>query len=333
MAEFDLVDVSGIDLDNLTDEQMDALIDGYEQGLDGNPVAVQDDGETKVQVAAPGDDDSDSVEQDDQPVAKVEAEPEPEGILTRDGKHVMPYWRLVEAEDKARQAAARVAELESLVEQAKSSQGEPGKTHLDLSDLSEDELAALEEELSVVDENQPVIGKAIRVSTQSAIASRKEVEALKAQVASLLVVQEKLERDEQAKNESTVMSAIAQTPKLEHLRANDPVGFQRAVEIDKMLRDDPAWAGKPLTERFAKVSAAYEAIHGAIPAKSAAPAKDKPRTSKPNIPLSMDAIPGGTPPPINEAAALGALSATELTNKFMMMTPDQIEAALSRHNL
>lgn len=64
---------------------------------------------------------------------------------------------------------------------------------------------------------------------------------------------------------SAVVAALNATPDLAEWQRSDRDKFAVAVHIDEKLQTDPAWKGKPLTERFAEVARRTRAAYGEAP--------------------------------------------------------------------
>lgn len=264
-------------------------------------------------------------------------EQEPQGIATKDGKHVIPYSVLKSERDRAAQAErqlqetlARVEELQRQVANAAKTgakdDGEGARTtpHDTTEDVSPEDLAFLEEEF-------PTVAKALKVALAKASALE----------AKLTPVEDRLKNDEQAEQQRramTVQEAIDANPKLAHIQASDPDAFAVAQQFDSLLRNQAAWADKPLAERFAKVIDMVEAANGPInvpghttQAKAAAPqanlreqaAAAVAARAKPAVPTSLSQFPAGEPVATDEAAAIEQMSHAELAGKLARMTPEQ----------
>lgn len=308
-------------LANMTDAQLDALanapvaevpavIPGESTSSDTPAVADQS---TKDAAAAT-------------PATAPATEGTPEGIASRDGKHIIPFWRLADAEAKAKEAADRVKELEAQLASGTAATSQADAPAL----LSEEELADIERDL-------PAIGKMLR-------ASQAQISTLSKTVGDLNARKTAEDQDEATVIAGQISEAIAATPKLAHLQATNPQGWTRAVEIDGMLRGKPEWQDKPFAERFAQVVKGYESLYGAIDAPAAAASPQDTQAAiqaKADaalasaakggaVPKSTSDIPGGAIPPVDEAAAMLEKSGPQLTAEFMAMTPEQIEAKLNR---
>lgn len=314
-------------LANMTDAEIDALAKAPQQpDTAADPVAT---GETNSSATPDAASQTATDSKTTSPETPPASEPTPEGIASRDGKHIIPFWRLADAEAKAKEAADRVKALE-----AQLASGNPAAGQTDASTLlSEEELASIENDL-------PDVGKVLR-------ASQAQIATLSKTVSDLNAKRQADDTDEATRIAEEVETAIAAVPKLAHLRESNPQGWARAVELDTLLREKPEWQDKPFAERFAHVVKGYEAVYGEIDAPAAAaaaPLTETPEALKAKadaalasaakaattVPRSSSDIPGGSAPPVDEVAALAEKSPQELQAYFNAMTPAQIEAKLAR---
>ena len=152
-------------------------------------------------------------------------------------------------------------------------------------------------------------------------------------------------REQQVQALVSVEDTIQANPKLAHLRATDPAAFNDLADIDTMLRDRAAWKDKPLAERFDAAVRMYEAANGAIElpgqATKAAPAQPS-RSSRPRC-AGRGESPGrgigsfhafrypGRPAgrPFPGRGHVGSVGSA-LTDHFMTLSPDELEAQLAR---
>lgn len=169
-------------------------------------------------------------------VAEKTDEPKVDGVLTKDGKHVIPYDVLDAARKTAREEAARRAELEksnqALVQQIEAlKQGKPQDP------AAQQPKKFSQERIDAVRDDFPEMAELME--SQNLLAE--QLEQAKAQAP---VVQ-----GEQV----DVQAFIDQRPALAKWQASGGLLWQEAVRIDEGLQNNPAWAGKPLEERFAEV--------------------------------------------------------------------------------
>lgn len=264
---------------------------------------------------------------------------EPQGIATKDGKHVIPYTvlkgereRAIRAEQLLQEAQVRLAELQSQPAGNQGTKtGEPVRTEPQnfASDLSTEDLELLKEDF-------PTVFKAI----QAANAKFQLLES-KLNPVENSVRQAEAERAQSATE--SVQDAIDSIPKLSHIQATNQAAFTLATQFDATLRETAEWADKSLSERFQKVTEMVEAALGEIkvPGTEPPPAQKTPEqlkaaakataaaattTNRTNVPTSLSEAPAGTPAAQDEREAADQMSALQLAEKFSSMSPDQMDA-------
>lgn len=271
---------------------------------------------------------------------QAEPEQEPQGIATKDGKHVIPYSvlkserdRATRAEQLANEMQERVKALESMVQSGNqgAKQGESARTDQQqptVSDLSTEDLEALKEDF-------PTVYKAVMASMAAA-------DRLAAQLQPVQETVRNAEADAARTAQETVQDAIDAVPKLAHIQASNKEAFELAKQFDATLRTQSAWADKPLTERFAKITEMVESALGPIelpgkPAASQPSAEDlrkaaqakaaqAAKASRTDVPTSLSEFPVGQHAAQDEREAAENLTALQLADKFSSMTPDQMDA-------
>lgn len=271
------------------------------------------------------------------PAAKQDEEKQPDGVATKDGKHIIPYSVLQADRERARRAEEELAETKRQLAElaAKASQGvkdgEPAAPK-QADDLSDEDLEALKEDF-------PTVYKGI-------MAMKKQAEMLEAQ---LKPVQETVQQQEQAAQRTQadlVQEAIDATPKLAHIKAQDHEAFELAKQFDNTLKSSPQWAGKTLEERFAKVVEMVESANGVInvtgqpnpssqktaeqlKAEAKAIAEAQAKATKTSVPTSLSDFPAGQHAAADDREQAEGMSVLQLAAKFASMTPDQQEAYLN----
>lgn len=283
------------------------------------------------------------------PEPKPETDPEPKGVATKDGQHVIPYSvlkgerdRATRAEQLARESQERVTALEQQLkagsEGAKAGEGARTDGKPAGEAVSEEDMAALKEDF-------PTVYKAL----QASMARATELEA------KLKPVEDSVRNVEQQRAQATanaVQDAIDATPKLAHIQATDAAAFKLAQQFDSVLRGQPAWADKPLAERFAKVVQMVEdasgPIEGVADAKAEAAAKpettpqkagdlseqakalaaQKAKAAGAGVPATLSEFPAGEAAAADEAQAAEQMSHGQLAAKFAGMTTAQMDAYL-----
>lgn len=312
---------------DLSEEQLEALAategDTGEQPESGNaPDAAGSATKAESDVSTAG----------KQP-AKTGEEAAPQGVATKDGKHVIPFEVLERERNRAaeleRIAQEQAEQIAALMKQAKG--GEAAPTPAD-----GDAVILTEEMLSELDKDVPELARLFR-------AQQAQLKVLGDTVQNLSAERQAREDQSARTTQQAVQSAIDANLKLAYLQAQDPATWERAVRFDTTLRSDPEWAAKSFADRFAKVVELYEATYGAVtfPGQEPAPqvsqadlakaAEEKLAGRKPAVPTSLSDIPGGVTPAADDVlGALATKSGPELTADFMRMTPAQIEATLAR---
>ena len=322
MADLDLGTV------NKTPQELSALYEQIEGGEDIAPEAAS----TDAPAAAATEAEAGTV------APETAAEENAAGIATKDGKHVIPYSvlkgerdRAANAEKVAKDAQDRIAALEAQIAAKNgANNGEPAPAKLGAppeADLSDEDLELLKEDFPTVYKRE--------------MALRARFDALEARLAPVVetVTSSRAERAQEATNE--VQDAIDATPRLAHLQANDREAFDLAKEFDALLRVQPAWADKPLSDRFAKVADMVEEARGPIVVAGAKPqpvdlkvaakavADAAVKKAAANVPTSLSEFPAGQHAAQDEAEAAENMTPMQLAEKFGRMTPDQMDAYFS----
>lgn len=318
------------------------------EALYASPSAADDEsGEVGGQSKGVFDDPVDNGESRDEPIAPAsneqQAAPEDkaDGVLAKDGKHVLPFTvlegarrRATELEEIVRQQTEQIASLS----QQQSSQAAPvveqQQVELPASDMDIDDetIAAYEEEL-------PGFAKVLR----AAKANQQVIQQLTAKVEELSTKDVRTaEQAEKVRVQNDVQDAIDSIPVLAHLQSNDAEAWAEVVALDNSMRAMPKFQGLSLKDRFEKVAAAYQAATGPIQVTTAnTQPKDLTKEADRLIaaganrvrPASLSDIPGGATPPVDERAALENMSSAELGASFERMTEDQQQAYLARLGL
>lgn len=255
-----------------------------------------------------------------------------------DKETLVPLNAVYAEREKARRAKEHAASLQARLDQLEQSKADGAAVPpTDIELLSDEEIAALEEDF-------PQIAKTAR-AVKALTGKLQTMEAEKAAVAK--VQQEEAEVDFR----TAAQQAVDNIPKLKHLQTSlSPELWQaRIVGIDVGFNSDPELSQLPFDQRYAKLMEVYEYRYGpvALPPpveepKPAAPAATTPaltsalkqkadeavRQAGTFRPKTLSDIPGGAPP-ASESTGENA-TAFDLVKAFERMTPDQMEAALSR---
>lgn len=329
-----------IDLNSIPDtpEAALALLAQIEAG--GEPVAAAPTAATPAVEAVQAE--SEPVEKTQTPTEPTEAEAA--GVATKDGKHVIPYSVLQsEREQKVRantllqEMTQRVTALEQSL-QAAAKGANTGAAPRAAEAVAADATAMSDADLEALREDFPTVYKALKATMAHAA-------VLEAQVREQASFRQEVEGASQRDVEMTVQEAIDSVPKLAHLQASDPQTFALAQQFDDTLKNTPAWASKPMADRFAKVIEMVESTNGAIdlpgskskqspPAPNAEDLKKQAqavaaaatKAAKTNVPTSLSEFPVGEPAAQTETEALENMTHAQLAEKLGRMTPAQQEA-------
>lgn len=213
---------------------------GYEDDADDGEDSNQGESTETQAVQAPAPSATPApakTEQSDATPGAAATEPvEVVGVQTKDGKHTLPYAVLQEArrnaalnKQRADELTAEKAKLEQQIEAMKS--GKPAD------DMSADELEKLAEDFPQL---APVL-KTVK-DLQAKVATQGPAQA---DPASRI--------DQELDAQAELDNALASRPLLSKYQQQGGVVWGRAVEIDQALMQNPAFAAKPLAERFAEV--------------------------------------------------------------------------------
>lgn len=274
---------------------------------------------------------------------QTNSEAEPQGVATKDGKHVIPYSvlqgersRASRAEQIAREAQERVAQLEAQLKSGSqgANTGEGARTETTepaAGELSNEDLEALKEDF-------PTVYKAL-------LASQAQARALEAKLKPVAETVRQQEVETARTAAESVQDAIDATPKLAHIQANNAEAFELAKQFDAALRGQAAWRDKPLAERFAKVTDMVENAMGPIdlPGAKTPPTSQTPealrkaaearaaeaaRANRSAVPTSLSEFPAGQPRAQDERQAAEQMNTLQLAEKFASMSPEQMDAYL-----
>lgn len=314
--------------DELPDDP--AVLAQLAEGMN-NPVISEDEPKPAEKDVKPTDAPS-SVE-DKKDVEEGKKQEEEGDILMPSGKGTIPYAVLKTEREKRQAAEGIAAELSQKLEdiQAQLAKG-TDKGDAKAADLSEQALATMSpEELDALRADFPVFGKVVDTLLGTIGSLSKEVESLK---------QTEQTRATETRQEvaKTVQELIDNEPILLHLQTNDPAMFEKAIEVDAALRGDPRYPDA--ASRFKRVAEVMEFTFGPFDGVS----KPKPPVDKElaretvtkkleatkTTPRSLSDVPTGDLPASDEMNELSNMSAVEISDRLMKMSPDQRTAFLNR---
>ena len=289
---------------------------------------------TEDKSPVPEDQAAEPKEETEIPDTKPVPDAEPEGVATKDGKNIIPYSvlrstrdRAERAEEMLKEAQARLAAME---ERNNGSQGAKSGEHARTDPEPQSSIESLSEaDLEGLRGDFPEVHKVLKAMMATAQKIESRIAPVENKVAAV-------ENERQRSLAETVQEAIDAVPQLAHFQAHDPAAFALAQQFDAVLREQEAWAGKPLSERFAKVvemvdSAAGRPAAVAAPAPAApkpqeAPAEKRVSVAKPAVPASLSDFRSGAPAAQDEREAIENMTHQQIAAKFAGMTADQMDA-------
>lgn len=303
---------------------------GAAAGSEGEGQTKQDEKATEQPAAAAGEGAPSGV-----------TEQQPKGVQAKDGQHIIPYSVLERERDRASRAEQTAQALADQLQKLQSGTATAATADANAVQLTDDDLAQLDTDL-------PGVAKVIRAQMQM-------IEKLTGTVQTLQQEQESQQTSAEQQRRDEEEAAIAANENLTALRAQmgeDPKAqarWNKVVDTYQSLRDDPELFALDTASLINKAEQSVAAIYG--PVVKAATTPTTPAATKPNesqaaalkqaadaalkaqpgtVPTSLSDFPGGTPPAQNDMETLSNASPVQLGQKFMSMTPDQIESYLAR---
>lgn len=237
-------------------------------------------------------------------------------VLSRDGKHAIPYSVLQTEREKRRAAEQAMKALEQRLAAAEAGTQQQGE--------AKDSAANLD----AMAEDFPAV-KALLEHTR-------KLESKLSQVTQRIEQDDAIRADQEA---ARVRAAVDANPVLLHWEHNDPERWQAAVEADQRLQDSPAHRQLTLEQRLERAVQIVDAFYGPDasaptppPQPAARPAKPAAaqHPDKPFKPRTLSDIPGGAVPAADPMEEFATLSVEKLGAQMAGMTPDQINALLAR---
>lgn len=312
------------------DQSAELALNGVAGVDDGQPVTDPPE-ETPETVEAPETPEASETPDDKAP----ETKDEPEGVLTQDGKTVIPYKVLRGARDQVSELQSQNADLQAQVEELSQS-GEDESTPAQgiIPDEITDEVVAAEFE---------------RQQGKSLDDFREEYGDEQAQlflnpIKTNLELQQRLDRIENNEAEreeieqltvaEQIRNAIDSNSTLADWEQNDLPMWEAAKAVDNVLKADDTWKNKSYGERFDEV---VKRLTGKEPET---PSDPKPKTADElaaeklaaankggNTPNSLSSVPGGDPAAETVRDQVDGMSESELISA--MSDPKKQEELLS----
>lgn len=285
------------------------------------------------------------------------AEQKPDGVLTKDGKHVIPYAEMerrlneahssTEAEAAARKEAEKVAkELEgkltaALAETATLKAGaKPASAQEAVVEIPADVMETLRADF-------PTQAKAIDALQAGLKATLADNKKMREELDSRIQVHDR-DRSESVKSE--VESLIDQNADLKDWRANKPLVWNAALDVEDAILSDKKFLSEHLAQTGVDLATDDKARYEVVVARTkrelglpatASPdgeqkkdltreADEKVRAAEPAAPRSLSDIRGGDAAGKTLEENLDNVPATELAGRLMAMSEDQRQKWLER---
>lgn len=210
------------------------------------------------------------------PAAAEEVETDAAGIATRDGKSVIPFKVLHDTRQRANEIAKTVERLQRELE-AKQAGTSTEKTE---AKAAADASALSDQDLSDIEADFPAVAKLAQA-----------YKALQAQVTEVKTANQQQAEAKQAEANVDLQALIDGRPLLSKWQARGGAAWAEAVELDKQLQADVAWAAKPIAERFVEVERRIAEDFGIQIAKPATEPEPKPRPAKAAEPVATTVMP------------------------------------------
>ncbi len=303
--------------EEISQEEFNAFLDGKSS----TELTEETDGDTvdKTEGASP-DSEKEEVKETEQKTAESDEDEEEPVILTKDGRHTIPYSALVDVREDAREKAARIDELSAklteqsaIIEQLQAAQkkdeaaGNTDATDELISDLAEDYPGAVK----MIADLQSKLNALLEKDQQHEAATAADTAQQEYEAAIT-----KLNPDfAKVKGDENFWSWFGSQPS--YIKAAQSSGDPQQVADVVKLYTDSQTKPAPASDKAATVD--VKKVEEAI----------KKAESKSTV-NSLSDIPGGSNPETDEMSAIANMDALAMSQKFMDMDPATLEAKLSR---
>lgn len=266
--------------------------------------------------------------------ASNQGEPErPQGVATRDGRHIIPYAVLEQARERARELEQANQNLQQQLAAAAQRADPSGSS--DLAQRAQTDPTSLtQSELEELASDFPSMAKPLQMMMKM----REQIDALAnrpaAPVAAPATQPAPTPAAHSVSPEEELDMAIAANPLIGQWMSARGDEWNRARALDGMLASDPRYSNLSINQRLAKVQAMVAAEFGVqapAPAAATAPAPtpQKQQAAAPAAPqVRESAFPslgdmGGTAP-LSDEDQTNAMPATDLLAKFERMSDAEL---------
>lgn len=297
-------------------DALDALLDQFDDVEEVDEVTEpaakpKEKVESTVTTTAEGEGNSDKTNSDD----STAAEPE-RVVLSKDGKHTIPYEVLENARNRAQKLEQENQQLQAITGERDKLQALLEKHGIDMN--AEDLDGKTDDELQELADDFPVVGKVIAKQAQ-------KIQELEGKL--------NQQQSEPAANsgKTAVVQAFESIPELVSWQAGDKDRLEYAVAKDAELMSDPIWQDKPVRERFLEAVRRTQSAFGDKPTVQPGQQQHRKQAKQadglPNSPSEL----GNS---VRESSAKGtpeyyaSLSPSELQREMLGMSPDAIDQLL-----
>lgn len=244
---------------------------------------------------------------------------EPEGILTADGKHVLPYDVLKAERQRAADLKREADELRQQL--AAKSNAVSDQSMTEFTGMSEQDLIEMQEYFP---EKYETLVKNLEASNQ-----------MRQKLAQIEAEEARRAQEEANQRVAKVQEAIDSNPLLSSWKDNDPVKWKAAIDVDAALLNDPETAKLSIAERLERVTKAVAQLYGiqteAKPEPTPVKKADEIKVQAKKPPInSLSDLPGGEAPEATELEKLENMSPVEIGALLATMSPEQQQAFFNR---
>lgn len=267
-----------------------------------------------------------------------EGEPDPENavILAKDGKHTIPYDKLVEARERAKAAEARAAEVESKLaeyQQAAEQRKAEGEAPTEADTNAAVAQAAIDQGV-----DPEIFGdfseEALAAGIQKLVDLRVQAKVEQLVSEKLAPLQQKAAQESASAHLQAIYEAhpdadsIVESKELADWMGSQPSFVQQAMQ--QVLQEGSTQEVIELFDQFKKATGTTQAAQAPAHADVKAAAKRVIASAKPDIPNSLTDLQGGKPGSTTLDEAMSNMDGADLLEAMAEMPPEKIEQFLNR---
>jgi len=304
--------------DEVTDEIMETLLTGGV--IEDDTDSASADEETGEASAA-----GEEAKKDD----------EPKVVLTRDGKHTIPYEELEQSRNEAKTAKEELALVRQQIAQLEQERADL-QTARDEKAAAGKDTSAEDEALKAFDEDYPTISQSVDTKIDRRLSARDaELAALKSELSELKAALQPIHEKARVSAEEAHFAAIAAA----HEDAQDLI---ESGKLDAWVKQLPAYIRpaaisvmeKGTAQDVIDLMADYKRAHPQAGQKVSAAEKARQAVEKAkartSVPTSLSEVPSAGVAPSEELGAYEQMSDTALMGAFMSMDQAKINDRLNR---